>query len=135
MLSSFASDSGIVSSTREFCTCSKNVCDKVRQSQNSHKIVSVVVNPSQTILNLVFVRKKVREVWDNSENDLLLEAIRKTFARISCECRNVSSVSQFARNLFAISLRHFYVTRPDSQFAAFGLRSVDYSHGGGKLLT
>jgi len=51
----------------EMLTCAKHLCDKVRlkivaDTQNSHKIVAGVSNPSRTLLNLVFVRKKAREV-------------------------------------------------------------------------
>ena len=34
-------------------------------SQNSHRVVAGVSNPSRTLLNLVSVSQKVREMWDN----------------------------------------------------------------------
>jgi len=107
----------------EIWICSTNFCDKVRlkivaeQSQSRRSWLKPVANPFQ----FSFVRKKVREVWDNFENDLRLKATRKTFARIFCECSNICSVSQFTRNLFAIPSFLCY----QAWFAACGLRSVN----------
>jgi len=101
--------------------------------QNSHNVVAAVLNPLRTLLNLVLSVRRCQDERNLRQirQGFAIKNIRKTFARIFSEYRNIFAVFRNLPPSFS-QLHHFYVTRPDRI-----LRScpIPCHHAGGKLLT
>ena len=82
--------------------------------QNSHNVVAAVLNPLRTLLNLVLSVRRCQDERNLRQirQGFAIKNIRKTFARIFSEYRNIFAVFRNLPPSFS-QLHHFYVTRPD----------------------